>query len=748
MNLQFFPHIDSECLVEEASTLYAQIRTNQPGALARVRRSLGDLGSVDIIDFMFALETVAKEHGFVDWDTSREYDGNWRWAAIGHARWPTLRFMTSQSSPDQDQPNRNNADVAPLGERLATLDASVNVSEIVAKGVNEPLAPLGVAPLVYVCCSSFGANDRHLRDQRRAWVDELLANGADPNAGMREHDTIRGFRTCLGGAIGCARDVELARKLLNAGAAIDDGPTLYEGSAMWEAVRLCDHEALGLLIEAKPPEWHLCHALTHCLQFHDAGLVEQLLEAGADANWSMTVFGMGGNALHEAIQCDSPQSIIEQLVDGGANLDATDAGGRSPIAIATARGRSDLIAKFLRPGASTTEIRDYERFVGACFLEDSARAIDLVQAGSDVKATAYHDHLWLHEAVMNGSRQTFDMLLNIQELDVDVVDYRGQSPLHLAVALGDSYVVERLLQTNASTDIENFDGETAVELALRLAPGRDGRIFEMLVSHASPDRLDQRGSRLLPQDVQAFEAAVDAVAAGDIAKLRELLDRYPYFSKARAIRPHHCTLMNYVGVNGFEGERQVSPPNAVEVIELLLERGCDPNALCYTYRGGPGESTLGLLLSSGVVESAAQQTAMARALVRGGATIDAPHQAMFKLLDAQAANGIAEAVAELDVEGESIKSAFLLLSNQREFALMQALLDAGMDVNTANGLRQTAAHWAAYNNDEELVDWLRARGANLALREDQFGGNVAGWADAGGHAELAAKLAKLIAADS
>ena len=116
-----------------------------------------------------------------------------------------------------------------LAVQLALLDPNIPIGRLVEDGVNEPLTPFDVSPLVYVCCSKYGATNTRLRALRREWADQLLQNNADPNAGMRERDTIRGFRTCLGGAIGFARDVELAKQLLDAGADINDGPTLYEG---------------------------------------------------------------------------------------------------------------------------------------------------------------------------------------------------------------------------------------------------------------------------------------------------------------------------------------------------------------------------------------------------------------------------------------------------------------------------------------------------------------------------------------
>ena len=629
-----------------------------------------------------------------------------------------------------------------LGVRLVTLDQSVSIPEIVAAGVNEPIAPLFVPPLAYVCCSKYGAKIPSLRQLRRQWVNRLVEGGADVNAGMRERESIRGYRTCLGGSIGCARDHEIAQRLLAAGADIADGPTLYEGSAMWEAVQLRDHAALDVLLAAKPPEWHLCHALTHCLQFHDLPMVVKLLEHGADPNWDKTVFGMSGNALHEAIHCDCLVYTLATLIDHGASLSATDEGGRTPLTIAVALGRADLTDLLVVRGANLDEVGDFERFVGACFRADEHLAAQLRSLCAPKHTPSYHDHLWVHAAIKRVAHHTLELLMT-WPFDLEAIDYQGDTALHRAVRLHDEHVAKCLIEHSASTAVQNFDGDNVIDLALRLSGTRDTRIVEVLAKSLSQEQFNQRGTRLRPADIEAFEDAVDSIASGDAETLRSLLAQHPYFINARSARPHHCELTNYIGVNGFESERQKSPANAVEIIEILLERGCDPNVLCYTYRGGPGQTTLGLLLSSDVVASAQQQTAMVRALVKGGAVIDASYQLFFKLLDAQDANETESVLKSIDINDDDTRRAYFTLSNNHEYGLVQALLDAGMDIDRTNELGQSALHWAALNGDEERVDWLIARGADPTLRERQFGGAPAGWADAGGHVELARRLARI-----
>ena len=729
---------------QSAIALHVQAIQQRIGAKARVRRCSGkSAGSTTTLKD--AQDCVAMEHGYDDWDSMCRHIAEPPSEPHDAERWHVERLLNDElASVDIDRPLSSLEAADSVGARLAILDSTVSMNQLIADGVDKPLSPFEVPALVYICCSKYGATNETMRARRRDFAVQLLRNNANPNVGMRERDSLRGFRTCLGGSIGFAQDVELAKRLLDAGAAIDDGPTLYEGSAMWEAVRLRDHAALDVLIDADPPEWHLCHALTHCLQLHDQYLVEKLLKSGADPNCDKTVYGMGGNALHEAIQCDVAISTIEMLLEHDANVDAKDGGERTPLAIAVARGRDDIVSLLLAKDAEREEAGDFEQFVGLCFKTRKSDAEEVRTKEAIEAATTYHDQLWLHEAIQRGSHETLDLLLSV-DFDLNTIDYQGQTALHRAVMEGNEYAVAELLERGAPISVENFDGDTVIDVAVRGTSQVSTQIVDLLARSLTADQFNVRGSRLRPQDEESFERAADAIANGDTVQLKDLLEANPYFNRARSVRPHRCALMNYIGVNGFEGERQKSPENAVEIIEVLLEHGCDPNVLSYTYRGGPGENTLGLLLSSGVVSSPEQQLAMTRTLVNGGATISEGYQMLFKLLDAKDTDSVSEVVSSIDISDSHVREAFFALGSNHEHALMEELTAAGFDVNATNELKQTALHYAAFNGDEVFVDWLLDHGADPALRELQFDGNCAGWADAGGHDELAKRLGRLIA---
>lgn len=73
---------------------------------------------------------------------------------------------------------------------------------------------------------------------------------------------------------------------------------------------------------------------------------------------------------------------------------------------------------------------------------------------------------------------------------------------------------------------------------------------------------------------------------------------------------------------------------------------------------------------------------------------------------------------------------------------MRLLLSQGADAADGPTLDEGSATWEALRHcDRDSLEAL-ARGADRSLRDDVFDGTPAGWAHAGGHADLANRLAK------
>jgi hypothetical protein len=93
-----------------------------------------------------------------------------------------------------------------------------------------------------------------------------------------------------------------------------------------------------------------------------------------------------------------------------------------------------------------------------------------------------------------------------------------------------------------------------------------------------------------------FEQAVDCVIHGRSAELRSILNQRPELAQAASIYGHQATLLHYVAANGVETWRQVVPPNAAEIAQIMLNAGANVKAKAAVYDGQ--YDTISLLMTS------------------------------------------------------------------------------------------------------------------------------------------------------
>jgi ankyrin repeat protein len=262
--------------------------------------------------------------------------------------------------------------------------------------------------------------------------------------------------------------------------------------------------------------------------------------------------------------------------------------------------------------------------------------------------------------------------------------------------------------------------------------------------------------------VSKFEAAADAVIAGDLPALERILHEQPGLIRARSTRVHRATLLHYAAANGVENYRQTTPSNAVAVTSLLLAAGAEVDAEAEMYGGGC--TTLGLVATSIHPERAGVQHALMQVLIDHGAAIDRPGVAgnNQSLVVGCLANGrgpaaefLAARGARLDLEGAAgigrldlVKDYFdadgrltpAAASKQMEAAFAWAceygrahvvafLLERGLPADAAvrhDG--QTGLHWAALGAHADIVSLLLERHAPVGVVERTYGGTPLTWA--------------------
>ncbi|MFN0068971.1 MAG: ankyrin repeat domain-containing protein [Limisphaerales bacterium] len=293
---------------------------------------------------------------------------------------------------------------------------------------------------------------------------------------------------------------------------------------------------------------------------------------------------------------------------------------------------------------------------------------------------------------------------------------------------------------------------SATDAGAIVARGHHFRCFEELERHRV--EVGQGGS-----PAAAFEAAVDAVVAGDLAALEDSLRRSPALVDARSSRTHRATLLHYIGANGVESWRQRTAANAVAIAGALLRAGAEVDALADLYGGA---TTLGLVATSLHPVRIGVQDDLLNLLLGHGAAVEPPRAAgggrsIVNDCLATGRPGAAELLAargaRLDLEGaagvgrleavrgffaadsglqggatpDQMKSGFQWACQYGRTEVVGFLLGRGARADEMHR-GQTGLHWAAYGGHAEIVRRLLAAGPAVDLPDERFGNTPLGWA--------------------
>jgi ankyrin repeat protein len=321
---------------------------------------------------------------------------------------------------------------------------------------------------------------------------------------------------------------------------------------------------------------------------------------------------------------------------------------------------------------------------------------------------------------------------------------------HVRVAIRES--AEQAIVRGDAAALENLLVQHPEVLRDRLpsAPPAPGSPPDSLATHARTlvarahafDSWDRFAAHLDERNrpgsaVARFEQAVDAIVAGDLEALDRLLHGDPNLVRARSDRRHRATLLHYVGANGVEEFRQVTPVNAPGIAERLLRSGAEVDALASLYGGS---TTLGLAATSIHPFRAGVQNAILDLLLNHGASL-APTLGAERpapLVNACLANGrqaaaefLAERGAPLDLAGAA---------GIGRLAAVRGFFDAlgQLHSNATPDQMHAGFQWACQYGRTEVAAFLLERGLNPA--EFHRGQTGLHWAAYAGHPGIVALL--------
>ena len=253
---------------------------------------------------------------------------------------------------------------------------------------------------------------------------------------------------------------------------------------------------------------------------------------------------------------------ITWLLASGADPEARDSQGRTPMVAALARGPSALpvLHALLHRAVSPAGSGGLARFLAACVQAEGAQAglervaLDLLERGADPFAASPAGEPVLMLSVRLGWGELTTRLIACG-VDVDARDSHGMTALHLAAALGRQDALRQLVARGASPDVRAADGQTPLGVAL--SSGR----------RDLADWLDWRGWSLPRRVLQPSDVPAAAIV-GDADAVRRLLD---LGLPVDAVDTQGCTALLRAAGGGHRA-----------TVDLLLARGGDPRRPAHT----------------------------------------------------------------------------------------------------------------------------------------------------------------------
>jgi ankyrin repeat protein len=204
----------------------------------------------------------------------------------------------------------------------------------------------------------------------------------------------------------------------------------------------------------------LSRKLYRCVLHQDIDGVRREL---SDRNTNVDKGGARGDfcycetPLQRAVELDSDE-IVELLINAGANVNVSNGGGSwTPLHTTASRGKCDLM-RMLVVGGANKEAQDVH---GATplFKAWGQGAELLITGGANVEAVDRNGFTPLLHAVHEDQVNCVEMLLAHHAV-VEVRDNQGRSPLIHAANAGDVRVVEMLLAHRAVVDAKDNQGLT------------------------------------------------------------------------------------------------------------------------------------------------------------------------------------------------------------------------------------------------------------------------------------------------
>jgi ankyrin repeat protein len=393
----------------------------------------------------------------------------------------------------------------------------------------------------------------------------------------------------------------------------------------------------------------------------------------------------GTTALHWAVRANDLDAA-QRLLRAGANPDAANRYGVTPLSLAAENASAPLLQTLLEAGAhpsgailmtaARTGNAEVVRMLLARGADANARESSLGETALMWAAAENHPEavraLIEHGADPNARSQELVYAKDRFGLEgvTTILPHGNWTALMYAARQGSLAAARALAESGADLNLADPDGTTAIELAI--LNGHFDTAGMLAEKGADPNLADSTG-------MAALYAAVDMDTLGEIY--------------------------------GRPGRKSTDRLTALELLPILLAHGANPNATLksatLSRAHTPGEPSLGEGTTPLMRAAKNGDTPAIRVLMAHGADASLKQKNGTTALMLASGVGRGQGVFAKDYATEA-----------ELLGAVTCLVESGVDVNAANDSGQTALHIAAQASDG-IVRYLAEHGANLDAKDKQ-----------------------------